>query len=542
VAGPSVAVRIIADLTGFAKSLTDTGKKGEDSAKKLHEAFSGAIGALNKTGVLGPFGDALDGIDQALDGVAKHGKDLGLAFIGVGGAVAGIGAGLSTLGSKDKASHQQLQQAVQATGKDYEDYASQVEGTIKHQENFGHSAADTQDALRVMTTALGDPQKALNNLGTVADLAAARHESLSQAADELARASTGSSRIMREYGIQTKDTSGHLKSQDQLMGELSGRLKGQASAAADTFSGHLNAVKTKLEDTAATIGVKYGPAITAAGSLMAGFGATATVAQSAVKALHDSQLLQAAATKIVTAAQWLWNAAMDANPIVLIVLAIIALIAIIFLLVTKTHILQDVWKEMQKIAGEVWDGIKKAVVTVFDWIKEHWPLLLAILTGPYGLAVLEIARHWQAIKDGVADVIRWIKGAWDDMVSWFSGIPGRLGHIFGGMWDGIYHAFVGALNKVIDAWNSLSFTTPHVKVFGKEIGGETIGVPHIPHLAQGGLITQTGLVFAHAGEAITPAPGRTGPAVHIDNVNLAGGADVDLLLHRINFAVSAGRL
>jgi hypothetical protein len=69
----------------------------------------------------------------------------------------------------------------------------------------------------------------------------------------------------------------------------------------------------------------------------------------------------------------------------------------------------------------------------------------------------------------------------------------------------------------------------------------TIGVPQIPYLAEGGLITRTGLVYAHAGEAITPA-GRQGPAVHIENVNLHDGADIGLLLSQIHFATMAGRL
>ena len=44
------------------------------------------------------------------------------------------------------------------------------------------------------------------------------------------------------------------------------------------------------------------------------------------------------------------------------------------------------------------DTIKKVVLGVFNWIKDHWPLLLVILTGPFGLAMVAIAKHWDTIN------------------------------------------------------------------------------------------------------------------------------------------------
>ncbi|HEV7535579.1 MAG TPA: hypothetical protein VGP90_08090, partial [Acidimicrobiia bacterium] len=170
-AGPSIAVRVIGDLSNLGQSFKDTADKGGDLAGKLHSSFSGVLGALNQTGVLGPFGEALDGVEKALDTLTKHAKDIPAAMLGVGASLAGIGTGLQALGSKDKAAHQQLQQSVEATGKSYEDYATSVEEAIKHQTRYGHSAAETQDALRIMTQAMGDPDKALRYLAEASDLA-----------------------------------------------------------------------------------------------------------------------------------------------------------------------------------------------------------------------------------------------------------------------------------------------------------------------------------------------------------------------------------
>src|SRR6516165_6216421 len=148
--GPSIAVRILGDLTGFGKSVDDTGKKGQSAAQGMHSAFSGMLGALNQSGVLGPFGAALSTADTALSSIAGHAKQIGPAMMGIGGAALGLGATLSAIGSSDQAAHQQLQASIQATGHSYDQYAGQVDNAIKHQEHFGTTADTTQDALRIL--------------------------------------------------------------------------------------------------------------------------------------------------------------------------------------------------------------------------------------------------------------------------------------------------------------------------------------------------------------------------------------------------------
>jgi len=60
-----------------------------------------------------------------------------------------------------------------------------------------------------------------------------------------------------------------------------------------------------------------------------------------------------------------------------------------------------------------------AVAAVVDWIRSHWPLLLAILTGPIGLAVLYIVDHWHQITSGAEDMV-------GKVVSFFEGLPRRI--------------------------------------------------------------------------------------------------------------------
>jgi predicted PurR-regulated permease PerM len=611
-AGPSIVVRVLGDLTGLAKSIVDAGAKGAAAAKGLHETFSTTLNALNQTGVLGPFGAALDGIDTALDQVAKHAKEVGPALIGAGGALAGIGVGLSAVGSADQAAHQQLQASVAATGKSYDDYSKQVDQAVKHQEKFGNTAAQTDDALRVLTQATGDPAKALGLLNTASDLAAAKHESLGTAATQVGKVYNGNTKLLKEYGIQVGKTTTATQSHSAVT-QLSAKVQGQAAAASDTFGGKMRELKAKVEDTAASLGQKYGPAITAAGAGMTIFGGLVSAAPGALKALQGAAEGVQKGFKLLTGATEAMSAAEDAAavsegaalwPLLLIAVAVAALVAVGYLL----------YKNWDKI----WAFIKKIIKDVWDWIKNNWPYLLGILLGPVALAAALIYKHWQDIWDGikkvwnwlqtewakvygflkqpVEDAINWIVGAWkavtdavttvinwiqqqfDNMVNWFSqlpgkianvvsnlwhgitdgvttainwvgqqwdglintisGLPGRIANAASGMWDGITAAFRGAVNALIDIWNGLHFTLPAINFGPIHLGGETIGVPSIPHLAQGGLITGSGLVYAHAGEAITPIDAiPRGPAVVINDAHFATELDVDAFLRRAAWIV-----
>jgi phage-related protein len=645
-AGPSIKVAFLSDFSKLRAGLADVSTAAKGTGGQLKDAFGPALSALNKTGILGPFQDAFAGLGQSIETVKSHIKDVPLAMVAVGGTLATVGAGLEEFGSKDQAAHQQLQASIQATGKSYEAFAPQIEKAIKSQERFGTTANTTQDALRILTQATGSPTKALQELSTASDLAAAKHESLSAAATQMGKAYNGSARILKEYGIQVTSTKAatvaltsaqagvaraatesqkahqhladveaelagksHLTVSDQIrlrdahaavskaaldsqtahqklitaqqkskdaananskaMDELGQKLKGQAAAGADTFSGHLKALEARAEDSISTFAQKFGPAIKNAGLAMSGLGAAMKGAQGAMELAKTAALgtrielmALSAWTKVQTAVQWLLNAAMDANPMVLVAIAIAAVIAVLVVVAVKTGILKDAWRDMQKAAEVVWRGILSTVKAVWTWIRGNWPLLVAILLGPFAIAAVEIARHWNTILAGAKAVWGWIRGTWHDiqgfltapfnaavaaikqamngLVSFFTGLPGRLGGIFSGMWGGLTSSFRGAINDIIDIWNKLHFPGINIGPFHTP----SIGAPHIPHLAQGGVITQTGLVYAHAGEAISPIPAsvRSGPVVHIDTVQLAETLDVELFARQLASSIKRAKV
>lgn len=157
-----------------------------------------------------------------------------------------------------------------------------------------------------------------------------------------------------------------------------------------------------------------------------------------------------------------------------------------------------------------WDTIKNAVMAAFNWVKDNWPLLLAIITGPIGLAVLAIKTHWDTIKDGFTAVKDWIGTKIGDIVGFFSGLPTRLANAARGLFDWYIDMFKAAFNSMVALWNSIEFHLPEIDLPGPlgKIGGQTIGLPDLPRFHSGGVVPGAAganvPIMAQAGETVIP--------------------------------------
>lgn len=223
--------------------------------------------------------------------------------------------------------------------------------------------------------------------------------------------------------------------------------------------------------------------------------------------------------KGITAAQTLLNVVMAMNPIGLVVIAIAALAAGLIYAWNNSETFRNV------VTG-AFNSVKSAVVGVWNWIHDNWPLLLAILTGPIGVAVLAIVSNWDTIKSAVTGVKDWIVGRWNDIVGFLTGLPDKIGAAASGMWDGIKEAFRGVINWVIDAWNGLKFTIPGFDPPGPgpKFGGFTLGVPTIERLHEGGTTTSAGVVNMLPGEELVYLPPAASVVPITDEVRNLGAS------------------
>ncbi len=214
------------------------------------------------------------------------------------------------------------------------------------------------------------------------------------------------------------------------------------------------------------------------------------------------------------------------GPIGLVIAAVGAVIAILVALGVG-------FDDIQRWAKAAWDFILGVVQGFIGWLQSNWPLVLAILTGPIGLAVLAIQRNWETIKSGFTAVKDWIAARITDIVGFFTGMPGRLASAAGDLWGWIGRSFKTAINSVVTAWNN--FKIPSITVGGWDPPGPgpsfpsfhtpEINTPNIPLLHTGGTFQapggrREGLAMLLDGERVL-APGQSGGVVH-NHFHIAG--------------------
>lgn len=477
---------------------------GED--KSATSTISKVGGAFHKLGgqIGGEFGEIIDKVGNGIDNIGEHAHSMSAKITGIGAVIGGVGVALQLAGSKEKQGSEQLNAAINATGKSAEDYKDSIEGAIKSNEKFGFGAADTQQALAKLTAATNDPDKALKAMGVTANLAASQHISLADASKVVARVMSGTGgRVLAQYGITMDKTKSKTAGGQAALVQLSQKLNGQASASVDSFGGKIRVVQTRIGDWTAQIGQKLGPALTVAGPAIMAVGTILeiyTARQAAAAAATEAETVAegqsvigraasaiataavATATGIWTAAQWALNVALNANPIALIIIGIVALIAVIILAYKHSAVFRAI------VTGAFHD-VTGAATATFGWIKSHWPLILAILTGPVGLAVLWITKHWAGVT------------------SFFKGVPKALGTALSTVAGVLTSPFRQAFNAIASLWNNtvgrLSFSLPS---WIPGIGGDGFSMPKIPMLAAGGIIRRKGLyIGAESGpEAVVP--------------------------------------
>jgi len=159
------------------------------------------------------------------------------------------------------------------------------------------------------------------------------------------------------------------------------------------------------------------------------------------------------AARLLTIAQGLLN--LVYSPYLVVILAIIA----------AGVLLYKNWDSVKEMAGKLWDKIKQ----VWEWLKTNWPTVLAILTGPIGLAVKYIIDNWDKIKEGIKKAIDGIKNLFSGWVNDFKNF-GR--NLINGLVDGIkalaqapLNAVKGIADGVKNIWRTITGTKSPSKVF-----------------------------------------------------------------------------
>jgi len=181
------------------------------------------------------------------------------------------------------------------------------------------------------------------------------------------------------------------------------------------------------------------------------------------------------ATKAWTAAQWLFNVAMNANPLVLVATLLIALgVALVLaykhsetfrrIVTTAFHAVADAALAVGRFFQRMYNDIVRILTSIAGFVSRHWRLLLVIFTGGIGLIVVLIVNNWNKIV-GVfqtatraivaaaqwlwRNVILWVLRLDKDVIMWFYRIYDGAWHLI----DRLWRAVVGLFSRM---WKDVS--------------------------------------------------------------------------------------
>ena len=136
----------------------------------------------------------------------------------------------------------------------------------------------------------------------------------------------------------------------------------------------------------------------------------------ATVASRIAQIAAAAAARTMAAAQWVLNAALNANPISLIIIALVALGAALVVAWQKSETFRNI------VTG-AWNAIKSAALGVWNWMRD------SLLPGIMGV--------WNSLSSGFSAVKDSIVKTWDGITGKFAAAWGWVSGAFRSMWSGV---------------------------------------------------------------------------------------------------------
>ena len=398
--------------------------------------------------------------------------------------------------------------AAQGLAKTLQNVTGATDNQIKSVEDFitktSIAAAVSDDELRPafdkLVRGTGDVTKAQDLMNLALDISAGTGKDLGAVSDALSKAFNGQLGPLKKLDPALASLVENGASTDEVFAALAGTFKGQASTAANTASGKMKSFSIQMGEFKESVGAAVLPVVEKLLPALSAFGTWISNNVPLVVTLGAVIGGIAAAVVLTNAAMAAWNALTIVTSAVNAVLATsfsalwVATGAVIILGIIAALIALQVKFD---IFGVAIDGIKKgfdilwgAIKSVFNWVKDNWQLLLAILTGPFGWAIAFVIKF----KDDIWNIISTLKTG--------------IGTIMGGVADVIFWPFKTAFNAIAGLWNNtigkLSFKVPG---WVPGIGGKGFDVPDIPTLAEGGIVTGPTLAMIGEGngpEAVIP--------------------------------------
>ena len=263
------------------------------------------------------------------------------------------------------------------------------------------------------------------------------------------------------------------------------------------------------------------------------------------------------AVSIATGVQWALNAAMNANPIGLIITAIGALIGIGVVLYKNWAQISawfvGIWNKIKDGASWCWEGIKGFFSSAGEWFMGLWNGIkdtavflwegiknVFSAVGEWFGGVFNSARN--AVYSAFSNVVGFFQNIWNTIKSMFSsigtaiadGISGAFKSVINGVirFAGkLINGFIKSINWAIDVINNI----PGVNI-------TKLASVNLPMLANGGVIRHPGSVLVGErgpevlrlprGASVAPLPAGAGGGTYYNTFHVTVNADDDRAAER----------
>ena len=473
-----------------------------------------------------------------------------------------------------------------------------------------YSAGQSKQALSSLAAfgLTGDQLKTL--LPLVQDYAAKTGQDLPSAAQSVGKALLGQGRALKGVGIDFKNQGSVAGNYAEIVDGLGSHVGGLAKQMGGTSTGQMKIMENQVTALKVQLGAALVPAILEVAKALQPLITFIANNTKVLVPLALGIISVATAFKVLNFAIGLFSANPSTLLILAIAVAVVLLGVAIYELVTHwttvwntiKAVTQAVWTWIQNTWDTItatlqapflafwgwlqgaWDVVLGIIQGVFNWVRDNWILIAGFLLGPIAFAVALIVTFWPQITAAASAVLRWMASAWGTVASfitapiasavawisgavrsiggWFAGVAGSIAGAMSGVfnaiispfqkaWDWIQQHVLGPIksgwNGIANAVNSIHFSMT-VPGWVPGIGGKGFdwSPPHVPTLAQGGLMTSSGLVFAHAGEVISPAPAgatqRSGPAIVIEAATFSTELDVRSFLRVASWEIQTQRI
>ena len=309
----------------------------------------------------------------------------------------------------------QLKNSTLATDK-------QIAGNEKFITSVSMSAAVADDelrpALQKLATGTGSLELSQKLLATALNVSAATGKSVVDVADALSKGYAGNMKALKSLSPELAALIKDHASFDEVTTRLDANYKGMAETVANSAGGSFKKLSIALSETKESIGAALLPVVQVMAEKFAAIGQLAQENSGlfvtlgvviggialAVIAVNTALKVYEAYTKLVAAATYLWNAALAANPLVLLGIAIAAVVAALVIAYMK------------------FEAFRNLVDTLFNGMKTGFKIVVDVIRG----YIETLVGFYKGLFNGIADVWNNTVGKLSFKIpSWVPGIGGK---------------------------------------------------------------------------------------------------------------------